>query len=244
MLVSVPTLLSRASRRRTAVPFCSVTSAEVLLAVSSALEKAGADGVLSVPAKKRPEGKELPLLALAHWLAQHNQVDLGVQLDLTCADPEAWQPELGALHGFARLAVMTAGTPSRWQIPAEWSRLDRLGTFTESVELSHHPSHVFQALAISPPSGKDGTAAWVEHRRRQAKVPLLVEEGELSPASLRRCVKAGIAGVLFERRIDEAFTAGLRTGLRNRSATDPSRYFAPATAAVSDRLANYLTCLT
>lgn len=224
MINAVPTMLARAQRQEKAVLIASVGSLELLSAVTASLDS----GIVAIRVGKQPVAYVRTLLATAYWMGHHAKGDFGTILDLSHADLELWRRELEGFSEFSHLSLMTADSYDEWPLPVSWSRIDRASGLADA-------SHLFQALLVP---NQPGSA------RPTIKLPLILAAAGMSSAALRRSVKTGVAGVLLDEELDEAFTAGLRTGLRARATADPAVYFAPATKAVADRLVNYLTCLS
>lgn len=74
---------------------------------------------------------------------------------------------------------------------------------------------------------------------KQLSIPVIAEEVDLSPAELKKLSKSGVSGVTIGKVLEEAFTAGLRTGLRDRSLSEPARYLKTANRAVEETIINH-----
>ena len=80
-----------------------------------------------------------------------------------------------------------------------------------------------------------------------AKMPILVElHRDHMPRSLKYCRKAGIGGFVIAHEVNQAFTAGIRTSLRDRTQYNPTQYLAQGSLAVEERISHYFetVCLT
>ena len=78
----------------------------------------------------------------------------------------------------------------------------------------------------------------------QTKLPIyLTFEEDPEPKLVIRLVKAGVQGIVVSNEFDDAFTAGVRTALRNRSISNPVHYLGKGGLAVEDKIVRYLTLL-
>jgi hypothetical protein len=75
---------------------------------------------------------------------------------------------------------------------------------------------------------KDGSLRATALREHVAslKLPVIAAAASYRPSQLRRMAAVGLNGVLVTEDLDESFTAGLRTALRNRS-HNLARYYLP-----------------
>ena len=77
-----------------------------------------------------------------------------------------------------------------------------------------------------------------------AKLPLMVSFTEDPlPKEIQRSVQAGVNGFVIEEEFDQAFTAGVRAALHNRSQSDPLFYLSKGSLAVEEKMARYLESL-
>lgn len=72
------------------------------------------------------------------------------------------------------------------------------------------------------------------------ELPVVVASLHLTPKKTRELIAAGCAGLTLDTELEEAFTAGIRTALRNRSATDPAKYLSYGATAVRELVRSHL----
>lgn len=250
MFVSVPTLLGRAVRGHTAILFCTVSTTDI--AESAVLAAAGHSLVLVLDATCWKGGlAEQGYLAWLHWLAEHAPTQVGIAVEC-----EVTSPDIGDLltvfpgvslilrtHGSLQLTAASLQVLHR-----HYRTVPLLADLTAPATPDQVREFVRQtgvsALRIPLPHDHSGvlgsSPAYVRQLVRAAQVPLITAEATYKPSILQRCLKAGISGVMLSEALNEAYTAGIRTGLRNRSSTNPHRYTAPAKQAVHDRVSTFL----
>lgn len=244
MIASVSTLLGRAMRRRNLALLCSVSNHELLEAALSVQQKDAL--ILVVKASLRTSPEQLhALLASAVWRVQHHESSFGILLDLGMWEPAERQKFLTELHGFPPMAgLIYPGLtfPRGWElIGPVWGRITADG-IREAVS---EKGLVAVGVRVSSIQDRKGAIALeeVKNLHKAARVPLFLEESSLSPRMLRQLAKAGVSGVCIDEQLEEAFTAGLRAGMRNRTLTQPELYFRKGRLAVVQRISTYLTHL-
>jgi hypothetical protein len=90
----------------------------------------------------------------------------------------------------------------------------------------------------------EGVKVVVHEVTQLTKLPLILECTEdHTPTELRRYVKSGVNGILISEEFDQAFTAGVRTALRDRETSDPAVYLSKGGRAVEDKAIRYLQTL-
>lgn len=71
------------------------------------------------------------------------------------------------------------------------------------------------------------------------ELPVIANALHLTPKKTRDLITAGCAGLTLSIELEEAFTAGVRTALRNRTVTDPARYLSYGATAVRELIRSH-----
>ena len=248
MLVSVATLLARAKRQRQVVPFVAMRTLDAAQACLEVATVHQAPLVLCVEHMPNvPARSTLNSVHVALWLAERATIPVGVMLDMHSTElpDEALKQHLPGIA--VVLQVTAAGSVPK--LPAGWSVILDLNAPMTADRINEmvHANEVV-AVRLPLPSGRTGTGspapAYIHGLSHSLPVPLIAADTSFRPAILRKCVDAGLQGVTIAEALDEAYTAGLRTALRDRSEQRPSRYLAKAENAVTSRFASYLSHLS
>lgn len=108
---------------------------------------------------------------------------------------------------------------------------------TDDPERFSHESDVdFVRLILSPEECNELELNTIQQWVRALKMPVIVGDCDLEPKHLRKLVHVGVIAVTVGNEIESALTAGLRTGLRNRSALRPNEYLRAPYQAVKSVL--------
>jgi hypothetical protein len=192
------------------------------LPILEAATKKGRSFVYVIDLQAKEEARNL--LALAYWYGEHAEVPVGIELRLHAI------PDI-SFEGLPGLAL--SALPAHiGKLPAGDKILDL------RVPMAVDASSCI-AIRLS-----EAVAATLPDFTRITKLPVILGETERSPAQLKRLFKAGAVGVTVSDVLAQAFTAGLRSGLHNREANDPSTYLKPGCLAVRECVASYLHYLS
>jgi fructose/tagatose bisphosphate aldolase len=66
------------------------------------------------------------------------------------------------------------------------------------------------------------------------EVPVIADALHLTPKKTKELIRAGCAGLTLATDLDEAYTAGIRTALRDRTMTNPAKYLSYGATAVRE----------
>ncbi len=239
MLVSLSTQLARAKRARKPLVFAQVTTLEIAVAVVRAAEHEKRSVVLTIDASH-------PLLySLDHQVAATLQLGRMSRADVTV------EVITGANHLAVEQALMAGAqvvSPQVTDISESqavslfgWSANQAKAQGAElMVDLSYYHKGDWNSLAHLLASkhqvcavrtqllGKDHKlqATEVTQVMHSLKLPVIAAAADYKPSHLRRFVELSVGGVTLTEVLDETFTAGLRTALRNRS-HNLARYYLP-----------------
>lgn len=75
------------------------------------------------------------------------------------------------------------------------------------------------------------------------KIPVILQAEHVSPTILRRLHQTGISGFVLDSLISHAYTAGIRSALRNRAIYDPELFASKGQKAVEKTIHHYLPIL-
>lgn len=253
MLISLSILLARAYRRKKAIPLVVVSNPQIIVGVVKAVEASNGSAVLVIEDSISPSFETETLYANAIHLAQKSTASLAVVIsaqptkeavstvlnleipaitfNLTYLSKKAlWEITRWTVREAKRKNTEVMGTVSGL------ATVDRLYLFVEQTEVD----------CLSFPIGikRDGqphiSASYVSQIAKAARIPLVAQEFPLSRAALKQCAQAGLTAFTLKSEIEEAYTAGLRTGLRGHSQNVPSSYESLGIKAVEQTISNYL----
>lgn len=244
MLTSVSTLLAQAVRHRTHTLLCSISSHELLEATVAAAEESGHSFIVTIKASHKGQHASLhTLLATAVWRLEHHPMKWAVALDLSIWNATEQRRFLHALENFPALTLIT--NFQHREIPKGWGSIEALPAIPTTADIiSLDRSHAPHAISLPLPSENGRTdptlVSQVAALHQATSQPLVAQEALLTPQMLTKYLRAGITAVTLDEQLEEAFTAGLRTGLRNRSLSHPEVYLAKGRLAVTNCIINYL----
>jgi len=247
VLTSVSSILTRALRRHSAALLCSVSSHELLEAYIRAAELSREGFIIVVKGSHKGDHDTLhALLATTVWRLEHHQLTWGIALDLSLWNAHEQRSFLLGLKDFPALTLIS--NHQQRQIPKDWSWIEHTSTIPtvaslQEVARSLAPQAISIPIPVTDGRSKSNSVAQLAALRKASSQPLIAQEALLSPLMLKRQVRAGISGITLDEQLEEAFTAGLRTGLRNRSLSHPEVYLAKGRLAVTNCVVNYLSHL-
>jgi fructose/tagatose bisphosphate aldolase len=242
MLVHPSLELARAHRRKRPLLFCRTNSLEVATAAVQAATVAHAPLVLTIDAR-RPA-------ALSHLVIAHGMLTLGREASvmvsvevMTPAHKPAieWWLERGVLALTIADSLDKLEPVARQLAPMVQAYGAELGLAPQEAGLQD-----FARLSktVQPAFMRiQGTLRSTELRERveAVEVPLVCDELTDSLRKNRELITAGVQGITVDSMLQETFTAGIRTGLRNRSVDDPAYYLGKGSVAVRDAVLRLYT---
>lgn len=255
MLVSLPTILARSRRNKQAVACFSVTSPQLVDSVAVAAN--------------RKKGKAVIVLEFESLRDYHLSAMTGYALNVTHASAGDLSVVIRvAAQREEILAALETGIPGLWLKRAnhmseteyiticQWTLKQAyrhgcslVGECGDPV-LPQAPevlaeSYGVAALAVMPWIERDGYAVIDRHQLsevvRRAKVPLISLQTPQTGKQRLICAQEGISGWYVPSAVlNEPFTAGLYTGLRDHSQTDPAVYQRYALTAAQEAASHYI----
>lgn len=253
MLVSFSTLCARSKRHKQVLLSCNVTQLEIAQAAVRAAEHLHLPIILTLDTTKPLLTSLSVIIAATLVMARESSASIAVEVRAEHHKPVIQQilesgaptitPQLGSLSHEAALELVewTAKVASAYG--AETVLAASAATIRALLPEAVQQTGVVAVRIVAARSterGKTVVPADVQDVLSMAKVPVIAEEELLSLAESRKLSRTGIAGLTIGKDLEEAFTAGIRTGLRNRSLYEPSRYLSTATLAVENITTNLL----
>lgn len=252
MLASLSTILARSKRHQRIVPLCYPSTPEIMLACLEAANKKQVETVIVLDEEKLGF---MPLnLAVDFCIGLAKQSKTAVSIAVSC------KPTEEAIRSTLSLKV-----PSIILKESDHSRkyLTKFTSWAVKLARCHHAEiigtlkglatanrleqylHETGVTAISLPIGviREGkpyiSIPYIEQIAKIAKIPLLAQEFSISASALGKYASAGLVGISISSELDQAYTAGLRTSLRNRDVIEPKQYQDLAIKSVIHTLNNY-----
>jgi|GEM_PF-6288415 len=255
MLVSFSTHSSRKKRKGGGLLVLPVTVIEQAAAAVRAAEHTGHSLILLVDATQ-------PLLYgldvfVQTLLALGRSSAVAISVGVQCG-PTHVAAEQALTAGAQFIVPQYQGSEAQYVSLLSWSA-NRAAAQTAEVVVAPGVAHSLESLfsllqtvrlagVILPEEmlqvGGAFNPALIHEIASMVKLPLLVALHEdKMPSQMVKCIKAGVSGFLIENEFDQTFTAGIRTGLRNKTLSDPRTYLAKASLAVEEKMARYLELL-
>ncbi len=254
MLVSLSTLLSRTKRKKEMVVGCTVESLDMLEAVLTEAGKHGKPLMILVNSRISSVCSLSVFCRVAQELCQAHSYPVSLVLegewteqsvsDFLLAGKWSLKPSISHEHSLAESTRITGlvaqqATERGLELVGEVSQTSSLNSIATFVHASGVHALVVRVTWEEGARGYLSTKH-IENIVRHTKVPVFIEGEQLDPAWMGRLLKVGVSGWLLRDALAEAYTAGLRTGLRNRSASHLFLYQTYAAKAVSSTLSHYL----
>jgi len=261
MLIPTGTLLARARRNHHLIPFLTVSIPEIAEATVRTAEAVKGRVILQIEIQSKSSPEEIVFLVQAcKLLARTSSAEIGVHvalldedklwLDYLCAENNLSLSISGPLahprgkgEQFLEEALKAAHH-DEIEILLTSQHYVGLNRLLEAAEMT-----AVQALItplVPPESARSNfSPGHVRDLIKSVKIPVIAYGAEqLRPATRQQLMKAGVGGSSFGASfLDEAFSAGLRTGLRDRSVATPSRYLRFARKAVASAVEPLLTSI-
>ena len=251
MLFSLPTLLSRSQRARKPLLFVDVSTFELAVATIRAAEHLDRPVVLSIDVTSLVLYSLEYVVGAALILGRLSSALVCVEVRI---DPTHGMAEQAVSAGAMALTVKhhceragqlestltwISGHAAARNVGLVLELADRGPQSLAMVEqLAKHAPLVALRLPVLDHLEKKSTVAVesIQQWQNVTKLPILAASADYSPSHLRRFASLRIAGPLLDTELEEAFTAGLRTALRDREANSPRRYFPKGQLAVEEQL--------
>ena len=254
MLIALSTLLAKGRRAHQPVFICDTGTIEIAQAVLQVAEKENRGIALQIDSTSIQTLPIATLLDIYTHLAEPLSVPVSIILHLN--------PSLANL-GFINHPGLTTigfkwGSESIVQrkdlvrqvvIVARQSSKEVIGELTQSLTplkistfVQETGIHSLTLGITQSPTHKDSSfsLAYLRDLSSAAKVPLISPEVFYTPAQLRHAHEAGLQGFVLKEYLQEAYTAGIRTGLHSHSVINPSHYQLRGMKAVEHSLAQLL----
>jgi hypothetical protein len=234
MLTLVSLELARAKRRAKPLISCRVNSLQLAQAAMQAAELERAPILITIDATIPTSLPHYPLVAALLAAGRESKSQVALEVVIPCQKQTAsWWLDHGALaitlHGtkeqIARGAKAILSEAAAYHAELGVEPID-ITSDEEVARLAVSSNATF--LRLKPREKVAEMRSYV----LAARQPVIAGTMLATPRQSKSLVTAGCAGLTLGEEIQEAFTAGLRTGLRNRSTLDPAQYLGyGATAA-------------
>ena len=256
MLISLPTLLARSKRQKEALACFSVNSVWTMEAVASAVshhkgraalvideENLGvmplegviayalhaihtAEGEMALAVRLAPVHERITRALVSGapsiWLSRHHHTPEEEYRQLS-----RWAVDRAYLHGCS--VIGESGLPTLPLNPEELVAEYGVSALVVNLSVMRNGEAVLDREIISATTKK-------------ARVPLIGMEPPVQSHQRALCGQEGVAGFFYPpETLNEPFGAGLRTGLRDRSQSDPAVYQNLGVRAAAEAARNHLS---
>lgn len=250
MLATLSTSLARNRRQKRLILSCRCSQLEIAAIAVRVAESQDASLIITLDLTRPLTVAPAFLVAATLLLARQSTVPVVVEafvepeeqtmLDVLTEGGLAIAPRIESLQAhlveptLAIAAKLTVAFGGELVICATTQGLE-----AKLADLVH--THDAQAVRIRGhhPSRQAVVPHEIQTLCKDLHIPVIAEEIDLNPAELKKLSKSGVSGVTIGNVLEEAFTAGLRTGLRDRSLSEPARYYKTANRAVEETLINH-----
>jgi fructose/tagatose bisphosphate aldolase len=250
MQVSTTILLARARRKGEALACVQVTNFEVAEAVVEAVEQSKRSVILSVEV-----GQDMGLLGMAQALVMQASTPIALHVDVHSLENVrhllVFKPSsisLCNLENLSRTALVEKTKDLVREVSTQG--VEVAGNFSHYANLNRLVQYVQETGVhyLSLPLGivQDGTThispSFIKEVCQAVRVPVIGQDIAMTASMRALCTKAGVYAYRYDgKAINEAFTAGVRTALRNRSQSDPAYYLALGRKAAIHSMISYLS---
>lgn len=254
MQLSPTTLFSREKRKKRIVPSFRVANFEILTAVLDELERDERPGLITFDARNSiPLPLDLTLITVTELIRRKVQpFALQVRINATQAE----------FHELLRLAI-----PAVQLKFSEKSSLKEIHTFTKWAVQEAHAAKVELGIFLNRRLALDSLCQFVEETgidtltinqthysladqqlslkganeiAKILRIPVILDSENISPGIIKRLKFANIEGFVFDSLINHAYTAGVRSALRDRQAYNPDVFENRGQKAVAQTISHYL----
>jgi hypothetical protein len=256
MLATVSTSLARNHRQKRLVLSCRCSHLEIATTAVRAAESQDASLILTLDLTAPLSYTPTYFLGAALLLARQSAVPIVIEVLI---DPNRELVENAFMNGalvvtprLESLSIAEAEAFLGWatKLAVAFGSEVIFSATTSALEKKIPDfAHAFpiQAARINgahlTEDGNRVIAERVQDICKNTHLPILADECAVHITDLHKLSKTGVAGVTVGRVLEEAFTAGLRTGLRDRSLYQPARYLKTANQAVENTIINLLDYL-
>lgn len=256
MLSAFGSILARAKRHTHAVPVFGCVLPQIAEGVLAGQRTQKTDIALMIDEKYTSSGSFLSLLQAVLQLAEESPRDVAV---LARVHPESETiPDLlrlpisGLVLDHAQLSRKSYTTLlCQLGLKAAHEKVSCYGELTGLITANRLTDFIeetgidglFFDLGFMQSNEPIISLSYVKDAAKLAGVPLIGQPIPLSHAMRHRCIEAGVRGFVFGIELEEAYTAGLRTGLRNREATQPAHFEHYGLQAVSQAAHSLVTSI-
>jgi fructose/tagatose bisphosphate aldolase len=251
MLVLLSSQLARARRRKQLLLSCQFAYLEIAVAAVRAAEAENLPLILTLDTHRVAAYPPDFLLRSVLELARLSSVSVAVEVR---TEP------LEQKNSFWLAAGAVTVTPDQGDLTEE--RYTALLTHVATTAVAYgaeavatvSPEHSIQQveLLINTSGAHAARFSWDAQRKvtpdilaktrdlaRALKVPSIADSAFHRPGDKKKLLQLGVSAITLHEELEEAYTAGLRTGLRNRSIIDPSVYTQKGHRAVEQAIHNY-----
>lgn len=241
-MLTLPSIeLARAKRLKKPLISCRTASLEVAAAAIQAAEVEGITLLLTLDATAPSATSHRVFAAAAIAAARDAKVPIVVEA-LVLTEPHAvsWWLSQGVT------AITLSGTPEAIERMYTNVRTEARAFNADcGIELGViHGTEVYtQLVATLAPDfiRTDVTKPFTIHPVLvKGKVPVILGHIRLGHRETKKLISGNCVGVTIHHELLEAFSAGLRTGLRNRAVIDPAQYLGYAITSVRELVRSYM----
>lgn len=255
MLTSFSTQLARAKRRKTPLLIVPVTVLEEAAAVVRGAETQGLGVALTIDATK-PMLYSLEIFV--HTVLIVGRLSSNEVTVIVRCGPTHLAAEQALLAGAQAIIPTEGGSQEQYVSLLSWCASRALYQGAEVIaapKLHANEDDLVRAFNQTRLGGMMLPLSFVQeeravklsqirHYHTRFRLPLIIQLDSMHTAAhLQKLKKADVMGVYVEDEFDEAFTAGVRTALRNRSQANPAVYLGKGGRAVEDKVVRYLGAL-
>ncbi len=240
MLATLPTYIARNKRRKTPLAIIEVQQfATIDIAVHTAeLEKTElvilckGSMYLVFAALTRAASSSQPVIVVAECTSlEEVHLALSVGVGGICVTSSVFSKD-ERIAGLIELSAMAAARGVSCLV--EWQVTDPIPSDLDATGIA--------AIILTELGSVNSTflRELCLHLGRKGRLATFLEADELTPRVLGNSLRTGLSGYVVRGSVESAFTAGLRTGLRNRSALYPVQYERFARIAAAEAVHNIL----
>jgi hypothetical protein len=254
MIIPVSTSLARAKRKKQPVLFCSADSLDIALTIIQVATSHSKPLVLSLDTTVSSALPASLFIKTIVDLAQDSPVEIGLSVQVPATEEAVKQaldlgvqsliPTFSVGHSLDQMATSLRSLEkiARKKDAELIGYLSSAHPIEQVVRFIHESGIQTLLLPIVAEQSSRAlfSSAYVSELTKACKIPLITCNQMVTIERLERAHKLGIQGFLLKELLAQAYTAGLRTGLRNRSAYQPAGYERYAFKAVEKTISYYL----
>lgn len=252
MIVTPSLILTRAKRRKKAIPNCVIASLEILQAVLSLAEHRKQECILTIDTNNPLFASE-NMIGVVRALLAESSICFGLILQvpadqkilegfLMLQEP-ALQIMFNSSHSQEVRVEFISQLSTSSLIKGTELLAENSGKFSveKSVQLVESGLHcIILPHLFSEIRPEKISLSEINNLTSSLKIPLISTDEDPAGYWAGKAAKAGIYGFTLDKVINQAYTAGLRAGLRNREHFHPADYALLGQKAVKKTLDHYL----